>query len=351
MTQANVTRSGEGQTAQALHSLLIGYRSARALYVAVKFGIADLLKKGSKSVTELAQATGTHAPSLTRLLRATAALGVFEEVAPAVFAQSERSAYFCTDHPSGMYYMALLLGSDCEIAAMHGLEYAIQTGQPAFDHIHGMTYWTYLAHHPQYEDIFQRATAAYSFIDNEAILQAYDFSAVRTLIDGGGGLGSFLLAVLNKYPSMHGILFDRPVVIAKAKTAIAQSNCADRYILQAGDLFTSVPPGADTYFLKQVLHCWDDEHCLTILNTCRRSMQPHSKLLICEVVMSSVNIRMLDGLYDLTMLVRNPPEVHERTADEFRTLLTKAELHLSRIIPTVGRHSIIEATLREASVR
>jgi hypothetical protein len=345
MTPANTTKTDEIQIAQNLLALLTGYRSARALYVTVKLGIADLLKEGPRSATELAEKTGTHGPSLMRLLRATASLGVFEEIEPSVFAQNECSLYFCTDHPTGMYYLALLLGSETEIAVTHELEYTIQTGQPAFKHIYGMDFPTYLTQNADYGRTFWQAMRAYAFMEHEPILQAYDFSTISTLVDCAGGTGSFLVALLNKYPSMRGILFDQASAMARARAQVEQAGCADRCNLQVGDMFEEVPAGADAYLLKRVLHGWDDDRCLTILNNCRRAMRPHSKLLICEVLMSSTNMKGRDDLYDLIALVRYPAKVHERTSDEFYALLTSAKLQPIRIIPTISMHSIIEATL------
>src|SRR5207253_1322809 len=59
-------------------TMAFGNVVAQGVYVAAKLGIADLLEAGPKSVDELARASGAHAPSLGRLLRALASLAVFD---------------------------------------------------------------------------------------------------------------------------------------------------------------------------------------------------------------------------------------------------------------------------------
>src|SRR5262249_43313514 len=65
--------------ATELMRMVNGYQVSQALHVAATLGIADQLKEGPKSAAVLAQACNAHAPSLYRLLRALAAIGVFHE--------------------------------------------------------------------------------------------------------------------------------------------------------------------------------------------------------------------------------------------------------------------------------
>jgi len=63
----------------AMLQLITGFWVSRAIYVAAKLGLADLVKGSPKTADELARLTGTHAPSLYRVLRALASVGVFAE--------------------------------------------------------------------------------------------------------------------------------------------------------------------------------------------------------------------------------------------------------------------------------
>src|SRR6185369_5383434 len=98
-----------------------------------------------------------------------------------------------------------------------------------------------------------------------AVLDAYDFSQTRTLVDIGGGHGSVVAGILQKYPAMKGILFDLPHVAEGAGEYLKSMGVADRCAVIPGNFIESVPPGGDTYILKNIIHDWNDDKCLVIL--------------------------------------------------------------------------------------
>ena len=59
--------------------IMSGFWISRCVYILAKLGIADLIKDESKTVDELATVTGSHAPSLFRVLRALAAVGIISQ--------------------------------------------------------------------------------------------------------------------------------------------------------------------------------------------------------------------------------------------------------------------------------
>src|SRR5712691_11476979 len=84
------------------------------------------------------------------------------------------------------------------------------------------------------------------------------FSGIRRLVDVGGGHGLFLATILQAYPAMRGVLFDRPEVAAGAAAALEAAGVARRCEVVGGDFFASVPAGGDAYLLWQIIHDWDD---------------------------------------------------------------------------------------------
>src|SRR4051812_23400596 len=78
---AEPTEEERAAAATALR-MIQGIHVSRAVYVVAELGIADRLGSGPMSSAELAQATQTHEPSLYRVLRLMAALGVFKEEGP-----------------------------------------------------------------------------------------------------------------------------------------------------------------------------------------------------------------------------------------------------------------------------
>jgi len=224
------------------------------------------------------------------------------------------------------------------------LLYSVQTGKPGFDQIHGMPIFDFLSQHPEQAKVFDAAMVGVHGRETAAMLDAYDFSGVRVLADIGGGNASLLTAVLQRYPTMQGILYDLPGPAERAKAAIEAAGLTARCQVLGGNFFESVPPRADTYLLRHIIHDWDDEKSLTILRNIHRVMGPSGKLLLVEGVVPPGNGPSFTKLLDLAMLV--VPGGKERTPAEYRQLLQAAGFQLGRIMPTQAEVSVIEGTKR-----
>lgn len=320
--------------------MINGYHVSQMIYVAAKLGIADLLKVGPQGVDELAEATGTHAPSLYRLLRALSSLGVFAEDEHGRFELTPLAEPLQKEFPGSLRPWALLAGDPSFWRMWGDLLYTVQTGKSAFNHVFGMGVWEYRAQHPEVNAIFNDAMTNTSMYQTAAIIAAYDFSEIGTLVDVGGGHGTLIAAILKENPAMRGVLFDLPHVVAGAKDLLNAAGVADRCEIVGGDAFKSVPSGGDAYILKFITHGWDDERAIKILRNCHRAMAEGGKLLLVELVIPPGNSPHHGKFGDFHMLVGS--EGRERTEAEFGALLEKAGFTLTRIVPTQIDLSVIE---------
>jgi SAM-dependent methyltransferase len=186
-----------------------------------------------------------------------------------------------------------------------------------------------------------------------AVAATYDFSPFRTVVDVGGGNGALLIVILNANPKLNGVVFDMPGAAERATKNIADSRLADRCKAVGGDFFEKVPSGGDAYLLKHVIHDWDDERAVKILESCRRAMPPSGKLLIVEGVYPERIDQSLDArgaaANDVNMLVNTGGR--QRSETEFRALYEAAGFALTRIVPTPARVSVIEGTPSPTSIR
>ena len=320
--------------------MMTGYWVSQALYVAAKLGIADLLADGPVDCEDLATATDTHAPSLQRVLRALAGVGVFTEVSPGSFALTPLAELLRTETPGSMRALAIMYAEE-QYRAWGELLHSVRTGEMAFDYQFGMGYFEYLAQHPEADRVFNEAMTGWTHQLASAVVDVYDFSPFKTVVDVGGGYGALLAAILRSNPGTRGILFEQPHVVASAKEQLAPTGVADRCTLVGGDFFVAVPAGGDAYVLSQILHDWDDEHCVAILGQCRRAMADHGNLLVVELVLPPGNEPSLGKWLDLHMLVLLGGR--ERTAAEYDTLFRAAGFNLARVVPTPPGPSVVEA--------
>jgi SAM-dependent methyltransferase len=310
---------------------------SQAIYVAAKLGIADLLKDGPQSSTALATATRSDADSLFRLLRALSSVGVFSQVEKDCFALSRLAEALRSDVPGSLRTTVITIG-EIHYQACGELLYSVRTGFPAFNQVFGTNLFDYLQQNADAGDAFNRGMTNLSSMLAHAILVAYDFSGVSSIIDVGGGEGELLRRILEINPEMTGVVFDLPRAIESKNPGLSDG---ERCAYMAGDFFESVPKGADAYLLCGVLHDWNDDDAITVLRNCRRAMTKNGRILLVDMVVPNTNSASFSKLLDLNMLVMTGGR--ERTKAEFRALLDAADYTLTRIIPTMAPQSVIEA--------
>jgi hypothetical protein len=319
--------------------MMTGYWVSQALYVAAKLGVADLLAEGPRPIEDLAAATQTDAPSLRRVLRALASVGVFTEARPGTFALTPLAALLRTGTPDSMRALAIMYAEE-QYRAWGDVLHSVQTGETAFEQF-GTSYFAYLAQHPEADRVFNEAMTGYTTQFVGAAVDAYDFSPFKTIVDVGGSYGTLLAAILGSHPVARGILFDQPHVVAAAGAQLAVAGVAERCTTVGGDFFVEVPAGGDAYVLAQILHDWDDERSVAILRQCRRAMPAHWKFLVVELVLPPGEEPFFDKGLDLHMLVLLG--ARERTAAEYRALFYAAGFELARVVATPAGPSVVEA--------
>jgi hypothetical protein len=313
------------------------------VYAAAKLGIADHLGAGPRTTEELAGPTRTHAPSLYRLMRTLAGLGILTEQDARRFALTPLGEALKTDAPGSA--RATLLAF-CGPAFWHSWEempYSLETGKTGFEKACGMPLFEYLAQHPEEASYFSEAMVGFHSAEPPAVAKAYDFSGVKTLVDVGGATGNLLAAILSHHAAPRGVLYDRPHVVRDAPALLKARGVADRVTIEPGDFFERVPPGGDAYLLSHIIHDWNEEQCLTILGHCRDVIRPDGRLLIVETVLPMGDTPHQGKVQDMVMLV--VPGGQERTEAEYDSLLGKAGFRLSRVVPTESVVSVVEAVL------
>jgi hypothetical protein len=324
-----------------LVQMAMAFWTSRTLYVAAKLGLADHLANGPKSAEELAEKTGTHAPSLYRVMRTVASLGIFTEDSSHRFALTPLGEALQSNAPGSAHATILTLAGDWAWRGWEQLLYSVETGKSGFEKALGMPMFDWLAQHPEDASLFSETMIGVHGAEPAAVAAAYDFSELRTIVDVGGATGNLLTTILGSYPGIRGILFDLPHVVRDAPALIEARGLAARVTIEAGSFFESVPTGGDAYLLSHIIHDWNEEQCLTILESCRRAMSADSRLLIIEMVLPEGDTPHPGKIIDMAMLVA--PGGQERTEPEYGMLLGKAGLRLRRIVPTASPVSVVEA--------
>lgn len=323
----------------AVAGMALGYVVGQALNAAAHLGIAELLAAGPRHIDDLAAATGAHGPSLYRVLRTLAGVGVFAEEGEHRFAQTPLSETLRADVPGSIRDAVVWINEPMHYRSCGGTLQSVMTGRPAFDDVFGVSYFDYLAANPEAARVWDAGMACFSGLENAAIAHAYAFAAGAQIVDVGGGQGGFLAEVLATDPSLRGVLYDLPAVVANPRS-LAEAGLRDRCEMVGGDFFEFLPPGADVYIFKRVLHDWDDATCIDLLRRCRQTLPATGRVLVVDAVVPPGNDPHPAKIVDLIMLTALSGR--ERTEEEFRSLFAAADLRLTRVVPTHSMLAIVE---------
>ena len=318
--------------------------ASQALIAVVALGVPDALAAGPLPLAELAGKVAADPAALARLLRSLSGQNLFRTLPGEdgdTIALAPAGDLLRRDVPGSVRDLILLCAEDWHQRAWGHLTQAVRSGRPAIRQAVGTDLFSYFATAPAADRAFHRAMGALTALVAGAVVQAYDFAGIRTLVDVGGGEGRLLLAILAAHPAMTGVICDRASAGPAAATAIAAARATSRCTFAVGDFFTQIP-SANACLLKNVLHDWDDTHAAAILATCRRALPADGQLIIVEAIIPPGDQPGLGHLLDLEMLVLTDGG-RERSAEEFTQLLARAGFAPLRIIATASPMSVIVA--------
>jgi O-methyltransferase domain/IclR helix-turn-helix domain len=291
------------------------YAVLRAL---VSVGCPGQLRDGPLSIAELAARCGAHAPTLRRLLRSAAQTGLVRSVPPDACELTAAGLALI----EGRSALTLAYNADPEIWGGFGeLTETVRTGRAPFLLRNGNVY-RYLAGKPALSAVFDQLMEANLGPLAASLAESGIFSGLHTLVDVGGGKGTFLAAILHANPGMRGILLDTGRVVPAASEYLAAAGLGERCEFVAGDFFTTMPAGADAYFVAHVLHNWDDERAAALLRQIRAAIPDHGRLLILEQPLPDDDRPHLGKDLDIRMLTLQYGR--ERSHAEYSALLAAA---------------------------
>jgi cyclopropane fatty-acyl-phospholipid synthase-like methyltransferase len=324
----------------------IGLSYTAMLSAVARAGFADALASEPRSAEQLAQAQGLHADAVLRVLQALVSVGIFERRPDGRFANNRVSSALLSGGVNRMREWVTYFGSQSNVAAYNDLERTLRTGDNAFERVFGVDIWQWFETWPDEREMFAHAMMGVTLGDAPAIATLYPFDELGTLCDVGGGRGTLLSELLVRYPSLHGILVDAEGVLDSARELLARRGVLDRVELRSGNFFDAVPPGADAYLLKNVLHDWDDARCKTILSTVRRAMKPGQRLLLVEILAPQHDRDHVSAFVDVHMMMVCS-NGRERSFAELSRLLQATGFASARLFP-YPTINLIEAVAAES---
>jgi hypothetical protein len=320
--------------------LVFGRWKTQITHTAVELGIFESMSSDKpKTALEVSREAEVDPEMAFRLLRAVSSLGLLihtqdetKSKLEAEFRLTPAGALLRKDHPQSMADIMLLENGETHYNVWKHLTELVRDGETnknGFVREYGRSVFEFAQEdaNSRYAKIFNNAMQSISAAQVQSIfdmvLQNHDYSSTRTACDIGGGTGFFLSYFLSKHKHANGIVFDLPYVAENKETHVAkQFGVEDRVQYLGGDMFAKEVPAADTYFMKYILHDWNDTQCVEILRNTYQAAPVGARLFICDQLVSNAGESDNAKIIDIHMGVAAGGM--ERTSTEFRALLEQA---------------------------
>ena len=311
---------------ESVLDLIFGRWRSQTLHAGVKLGIFEVVGETPKPATEIAAELDLDAALAYRLIRALGALGLLQENETRKFALTEAGALLRGDHPESLRAMTLLEEGPEHYALWKHLTDMVRDGeQNAFVREYGHMAFDHTTADPDYGARFNDAMSSYSRVQTALVLEALktrDMPISGHLCDIGGGHGHLLCHILTENQGLTGTVFDLPSVIGDDERLwTAKLDLTERCAFVGGDMFESVPL-ADIYFMKLILHDWNDDECVRILENIHRVSDETARVIIVEHLITGPDTPHFSILFDIHMMCWGTGR--ERSSDEYAKLLARA---------------------------
>lgn len=326
----------------------LGFMDSQILFAAEDLGVFEQLDREPRTACQLAAATELPQDSAARLLAALCGMQLVYRRDDGRYENGPEAAEkLVAGKPGYVGGMFRHLREDlypvwkhCREALIEGTnqwqrEAQASGGRPKNEQLH---------EDPEALRAFQMGMHAVTYqAGSQLAAEAVELQQVRSIVDIGGGAGSFLIALGHQLPRLRGTVFDLPITKPIADDLIQQHGLADRLTFQGGDFWEDpLPREHDAYSLGFILHDWDDAGTAIILDKVRAASRPEGLLIVGEYLLDDDRT----GPYfvarmDLNMLVA--ARGRERSAAEYAELLARYGFALQRVYRTGHGKSFLVA--------
>ena len=334
-----------------------GFATSKGIYIACELGVADMLSKGPLSSAEIATLAGTDPDRTERVMKFLAVQGVFQRTEPKIYANTAVSEYLRKDHPQSQHPYCIHLGVEGTMMIQKYLDALYNPSLMPFK----AAFNTDMEPWEAFEDPafakmrtnLNKAMLSLSVATLPPIVQDFPWTDYTnaTVVDVGGGLGHVAAELLRANSGFRGVVLDLDRAIEGAKLFLSEAypDVYSRITLVKGSFFESVPSGGDFYILKYILHDWNDEECIKILQTVVKALkvtqQSSSKSPSVLIIEHLYNYPPLHPHIAFTDMLMMSITGKERSIEEFEGLMRKAGLTLLAKHSTRSMMAILEAKL------
>jgi hypothetical protein len=318
----------------------MGFWPSKTLLSAVEMGLFTLLNSGPLTADEIAGKLQLRSRAVFDFLDGLVALGLLQRDGSGQsgsYANTPETAVFL-DTTSPQYIGGILEMANARLYPFWGgLTEALQTGEPQNEIKHtGKSMFEELYADEGRLEQFMNAMAGISAGNFLALAEKFDFSKYNTVCDVGGATGQLSIILSQRHPHLKCMSFDLPVVEPIAKRSIAAAGLGDRVTAVPGDFFSSPLPKADVVTMGLILHDWNLERKLQLIQAAYDALPSGGALIAVENLIDDDRRQNVFGLMmSLNMLIEFG-DAFDYTGADFRGWCEQIGFKKVEVIPLAG---------------
>jgi acetylserotonin N-methyltransferase len=304
--------------------LIEAFRRSKAMFAAVSLGVFDALEPKPRSVNALAEELGVKADPLERLLDACVGLKLLRRHGADYQNEPVASTYLCRSSAQTLTGY-ILYSNDVLFRLWACVEDAVREGTPRWKQAFGVegAIFDHFFRTQEAKETFVQGMHGLGVLSSPKVVEAFDLSQFRRMVDLGGATGHLAIAACERNPALRAVVFDLPGVIESARVYARSSTASPRIEVMAGDFFNDELPEADLFVLGRILHDWPEDRIRALLAKICRRLTARGAILIAERLLYEDKSGPVSAqLQSLNMLTCT--EGKERTLTEYRRLLEDA---------------------------
>lgn len=313
-----------------LKNIFTSYWEYLALKTACTKNIFDLILSGKNTIDDLIKSENFNKTVLIDLINALEQANTLNIINDSIIL-TEKGKILTENSINSLKYACILWGEE-QMLSWQNLEYTLTTGQQAFRHIYNKSFFDYLADDKNKLKNYHKAMNEYARDDYQNICKLHDFSIHKSITDVGGGLGALIKIIYRNNPNIECYLFDKPEVTSLIKSENIKT--------VEGDFFYYIPKVSEAIIMSRVIHDWDKEKALIILQNAYKALPKNGTLYLVENLTDKINNKA--ALLSLNM--RLITESHERSLTEYILLLSKCNFTFNNHIKINEFQHLIIAT-------
>jgi len=256
--------------------LSTAYWDSQTLLTASRLRLFDVLADGPLSADAVAAALKLDPRGTALFLRACVALGFLAEHSGRFENSPVAAMYLVSRSPA--YMGNVIRYSDQLYPTWGNLEEALRCAKPA------LPAETYLGNDPARTRGFVQAMHERALGIARALVPMLDLTGRRTMLDVGGGPGTYSVLLTERFPGLRSEVIELPGVAAVARELVAAAGAGERVVVRDGDYHNAdFGSGKDVVLMSGMFHRENERACRDLIARAAACLNPGGLLVVSDV--------------------------------------------------------------------